>query len=238
MINHKTKNYSATHFDLDRLTYSYSVYDTSSWTILKQHIKKPFGRPIWLGSGKHSGWDSAIFNDIRLPRWSDELPHLYYLRIQATNLLTEQIEIFAQKIGIRALHLKGDVLYSNSKPVSLKAIVLDLDAQTLENLAKNKLTELIIKLKQHHINTIIPPAILTNTTIYQVCDIYGMYVIQGLTSGVEQNKAAAVLPKNSVSYKVVSTIHLLKNYPSLLGWDTRHFSDPAQKSYRRYYPAH
>ncbi len=104
--------------------------------------------------------------------WSSEHPNLYTL------FLSTGQEIIEEKIGIREVTVKGNVLLLNGTPLKFRGVNHhDFDPQTgyVQNISQMKRD--LVLMKQHNINAIRTSHYPPLPMFLQMCDRYGFFVI-------------------------------------------------------------
>lgn len=118
---------------------------------------------------------AELIKDIKL--WSAEEPNLYTLFISYYEN-DQLIEVIPQKIGFREIKLAGEVFLVNGVAIKLKGVNHhDYHPRNGRVMSREDLEKDIILMKQHNINTIRTSHYPANYYFYDLCDYYGMYVI-------------------------------------------------------------
>ncbi|WP_062354025.1 glycoside hydrolase family 2 TIM barrel-domain containing protein [Bacillus kwashiorkori] len=162
-------------------------------------------------------------------KWSAESPNLYHLIISLQNEAGKVIEAIGQKVGFRTVELKDGLIQINGKPVKFKGVNRhdthpDLGrAVTLLDMKKD-----IILMKQGNINAVRTAHYPNDPRFYELCDEYGMYVIDEAdieTHGFEYvgNRNASQLTEDSAwqhAYldRMERMVERDKNHPSVIMW--------------------
>lgn len=112
-------------------------------------------------------------------QWSAEIPNLYTLNIQSTDSMNPKNNQFIQKhIGFRNVKIENKQLLVNGKAIYIKGVDRhETDPFTGHVISKASM-ELDIKLmKQYNINAVRSSHYPNHPYWYDLCDIYGLYVI-------------------------------------------------------------
>lgn len=127
-----------------------------------------------------NGFNNCHFTTtINKPKlWSAELPNLYTLLI-TTKIENETLEEkFSIRIGFRSVINKSGILLINNVPVKLKGVNRhDFSPDNGSAVTLDEMKRDIILMKQHNFNTIRTSHYPNSSSFYDLCDIYGMYVI-------------------------------------------------------------
>ena len=197
----------------DDLTLVYELIDERKKTVLsgKKKIENTF----------------SIKEHVHNPKlWSAEDPNLYTL------LLTVQaggdiIEVIPQQVGFRQIDLKGKTFTVNGVAIKLKGVNRhDYHPQTGRVVSRKNIIDDIRLMKQHNINAIRTAHYPNSPDLYELCDMYGMYVIDEAdveSHGFELTGHASWLADDPAWEKVhvdrnARMIHRDKNHPSIIMW--------------------
>lgn len=104
--------------------------------------------------------------------WSAEIPYLYGLTI-----ITPE-EIFGEKVGIRNVCVQDGVVKVNGKAVKFNGVNRhDSYPETGYYASYEQMTKDICLMKQHNVNAVRTSHYPNSPLFYQLCDEYGLYVI-------------------------------------------------------------
>jgi beta-galactosidase len=189
--------------------------------------------PVFKGTVKNEG-EVVVKGEVVSPQlWSAEDPQLYQFVIKVKDAEGNVREVVSQNVGIRKFEMKDGLMLLNGKRIVFKGVnrhefncdtgrVVDDEAALLD----------IITMKKNNINAIRTSHYQNSAKIYELCDIYGLYMIaennmethgtwalygdEGAKGkrlpGSRENCMAALLDR------VNSTYQLDKNHPSVLIW--------------------
>ena len=185
-------------------------------------------RTIDTGDGKWS-----VTMDVENPKlWSAERPNLYKLYIQVFNENGSLVEVIPQKVGFRRFELIDKIMHLNGERIVFKGVNRhEFNCRTGRAITKEDMLWDIKTLKQHNINAVRTSHYPNQSYWYDLCDKYGVYVIDEMnleTHGSWQ-KMGAVEPswnipgnkpewENIVMDRAVSMVERDKNHPSILIW--------------------
>ncbi|MGI6544541.1 MAG: glycoside hydrolase family 2 TIM barrel-domain containing protein [Limnochordia bacterium] len=111
-------------------------------------------------------------------KWTAETPYLYTLLLTLLDGAANEVEVKASRVGFRQVELKGGNLLVNGVAVMFKGVNRhethpDLGrAVSLESMRQD-----ILLMKRHNINAIRTSHYCNDPRFYDLCDYYGMYVI-------------------------------------------------------------
>lgn len=178
---------------------------------------------------------SGIAGSIKNPKlWSAEEPNLYVLQLEVRDENGDLTEVTSQYVGFRHFEMKDGIMTLNGKRIVFKGVNRH-EFSSITGRVPNK--EEIIKdietMKQHNINAIRTSHYPDDSYIYELCDVYGLYMIaennlesHGTMEAFERGKIAEdmVVPRDNEQWlpmmldRVNSCYQRDKNHPSILIW--------------------
>ena len=179
---------------------------------------------------------ACVALSVPAPRlWSAEHPNLYTLIIETKNEQGEVSEYLPLSIGFRRFALEDGLLKLNGKRIVFKGVNRhEFGADCGRAVTRAQTLQDILTMKQNNINAIRTCHYPDQTFLYELCDRYGLYLIdennleshgtweaaaRGLPGGRGQ-----VVPGDSPAWlapmldRVNSTYQRDKNHPSVLIW--------------------
>ncbi|QCX00706.1 beta-galactosidase [Aggregatimonas sangjinii] len=183
------------------------------------------GRTIPLGVNAHTRETVVaylILPDI-LP-WSAEHPHLYKLHITLyrNSALLDSIE---NQVGFRTVEIIKNRLHLNGEPLILKGVNRhEHDPQTGHVITKESMVEDILLMKKYNINAVRNSHYPNHPEWYQLCDEYGLYVIDEANieshgMGYEEESLAKDIHWQEAHLdRVKRMYHRSKNHCSIIIW--------------------
>lgn len=158
--------------------------------------------------------------------WTAETPYLYHLIILLKDHKGTIIEVIKETLGFRHIYVKEGRLYINDSAILLKGVNYhEFDSLTGRYMLPHKVEADIRMMKQHNINAIRMAHYPHCSYIYELCDKYGLYVMD--EANLETHDLSYkddILPGNdprwtkSVLDRVTSMIQTHKNHPSIICW--------------------
>lgn len=104
--------------------------------------------------------------------WNSEQPYLYSL------ILETKDEVIIEKIGIREIYIKNNVVYINHNPVKFRGVNRhDSDPVTGFVISIEQMKKDLQMMKQHNFNAIRTSHYPNAPMFYQLCDMYGFFVV-------------------------------------------------------------
>ncbi|MBU0558815.1 MAG: DUF4981 domain-containing protein [Bacteroidetes bacterium] len=111
-------------------------------------------------------------------KWSAEKPNLYTLVLTLKTEKDSVIEYQSVRVGFRKSEIKDGQLLVNGQPILIKGTNRhEHDPVTAHNISEELMIKDITLMKQHNINTVRTSHYPNNTRWYELCDEYGLYVI-------------------------------------------------------------
>lgn len=110
--------------------------------------------------------------------WSAEKPYLYNVVLLLRDKAGNELEYVSCKTGFRHIEIKDSVLYFNGKRLILKGTNRhEFSCDTGRVISKEQMIEDILIMKKHNINAVRTSHYPNQPLWYQLCDEYGLYVI-------------------------------------------------------------
>ena len=164
--------------------------------------------------------------------WSAEIPNLYAFTVILTDEGGNEIEVSRTKVGFRRFELKNGIMCLNGKRIIFKGINRhEFDAKTGRAITKEDMLFDIQFMKKNNINAVRTCHYPNNSLWYQLCDAYGIYLIdetnlethgtwQKLGSTDPSWNVPGSLPewKEAVLDRAKSMYERDKNHASVLIW--------------------
>lgn len=193
----------------------------------------PSAAPIWqesktvkLKPGEEKVLEYAGIM-VEKPRlWSAEDPNLYDLVIHVQEMESGQEEFVHSQTGFRSSEIRYGQLLVNGKPVLLKGVNRhEHDPVNGHVVSRASMEEDIRLMKAHNINAVRTSHYPNDPYWYQLCDQYGLYVIDeanieshGMGYQPDQTLGNDPLFKKSHLDRTVRMVERDKNHPSVIIW--------------------
>jgi len=158
--------------------------------------------------------------------WTAETPYLYKM-LMTVEKDGEVIEVIPQNVGFRNIRLNGDTFLVNGVAIKFKGMNRhDYNPRNGRVVAKEEIEKDIILMKQFNVNAIRTCHYPDSYYLYDLCDQYGMYVIDETDQechGFELTGNYSWIsddPTWELDYvsRMVRMIEREKNYPCILMW--------------------
>ena len=110
--------------------------------------------------------------------WSAEDPQLYDLTLEVYNEAGELQEVIPQKVGFRRFEMKDGIMTLNGKRIVFKGVNRhEFSSVSGRHVSEEELRKDLAIMKQNNINAIRTCHYPDASLIYQLCDEYGIYMI-------------------------------------------------------------
>ncbi|MHC4740248.1 MAG: glycoside hydrolase family 2 TIM barrel-domain containing protein, partial [Planctomycetota bacterium] len=165
--------------------------------------------------------------EVKNPRkWSSEKPNLYTVILALRNTGGEIIEVEQCKFGFREVELKDGRLFVNGVPILIKGVNRhEHDPDYGRAVPYFRMVQDIELMKQFNINTVRTSHYPDNPKWYQLCDEYGLFVIDEANieshgMGYDLDKTLGNKPQWKTAHldRTVSMVQRDKNHPSIIIW--------------------
>jgi len=110
--------------------------------------------------------------------WSAEIPYLYQLYLMVEDEAGNLIEVVPQKVGFRSFEMIDKVMHINGKRIVFKGVNRhEFNAKRGRAITKEDMLWDIQFMKTHNINAVRTSHYPNQSLWYQLCDEYGIYLI-------------------------------------------------------------
>ena len=110
--------------------------------------------------------------------WSAEDPQLYDLVLEVYNEAGELQEVVPQKVGFRRFEMKDGIMTLNGKRIVFKGVNRhEFSSVSGRHVSEEELRKDLKTMKQNNINAIRTCHYPDASMIYELCDVYGIYMI-------------------------------------------------------------
>lgn len=164
--------------------------------------------------------------------WSAEKPYLYMMYISVFDSLGNLVEAIPQRVGFRTFEMKDKVMHLNGKRIVFKGVNRhEFNSRRGRAITKEDMLWDIAAIKRNNLNAVRTSHYPNQSLWYELCDIYGVYVIDEMnleTHGSWQKMGAVEpswnIPENKPEWqpivmdRAISMVERDKNHPSILIW--------------------
>lgn len=214
MFNHTDK----TH----KITIDAELLDAQGKNILTD----PFHFEPEVEPGEHIGpaYYRADIGEVK--QWSAEFPNLYTLVITTRDAQGKVMEILSHKVGFRRVEIKDGILQINGMPLTLRGVNRhEHEPDKGPIVTEASMRQDIELMKQFNINAVRTAHYPNVPRFYQLCDEYGLYVIDEANveshgMGYDPDKTLGNNPDWELAHldRMKRMVERDKNHPSIIIW--------------------
>ena len=160
-------------------------------------------------------------------KWSDEDPFLYTLLLSLRSVDGETLEVTRFLVGFRQIEVKQKTLLINGRPVKLKGVNRhEIHPDLGQAINYDSMVRDATLMKQYNVNTVRTSHYTNDTRWFELCDRYGIYVIDeadlechGFCLVGDNNRISAD-PLWEAAYveRAERMVERDKNHPSIIFW--------------------
>jgi beta-galactosidase len=182
-----------------------------------------------------SGESAQAHFSVEEPKlWSAETPQLYVLKAVVKDENGTITEVFSQNVGFRRFELVDGIMYLNGKRIVFKGVNRhEFGSVSGRVPIEEDVLRDVITMKQNNINAIRTSHYPDASYLYELCDIYGLYMIaennlesHGSFEAFLKGSAdeSFLVPHNKMEWapmlldRVNSCYQANKNHPAILIW--------------------
>jgi beta-galactosidase len=158
----------------------------------------------------------------RVKGWNAETPNLYQLTVKLSNDKQKVIETTSQAIGFRDVRIHDRQLLINDAPVLIRGVNRHDHCDSTGKIMTEALLRLDIEtMKRHNINAIRTSHYPNDPLFYQLCDEYGMYVVDECNLEAHHHYAqvgADPFWSNAFLSRLTRMVVRDKNHASIIMW--------------------
>ncbi len=206
-----------------------------SVSLLDDRGDEIFADEVHIG-GPLSEWSVyGIQGTIANPKlWSAEEPNLYLLKVEVADEEGHLYEVTTQNVGFRKFEMVDGIMTLNGKRIVFKGVNRhEFNSVTGRVPDREALIKDIVIMKQNNINAIRTSHYPDDSLIYELCDIYGLYMIaennmesHGTMEAYGNGRISEdyIVPGNNDNWlpmmldRVNSCYQRNKNHPAIIIW--------------------
>ena len=187
------------------------------------------------GESAEATGNVQITGSLSTPKlWSAEEPNLYTLIIEVKNEQNEVVEVICQQVGFRRFEMINGIMTLNGKRIVFKGVNRHEFSSICGRVpVYEEVVKDVVTMKRNNINAIRTSHYPNASYIYELCDVYGLYMIaennlesHGTFEAFLRGKVPVevVVPNNHEEWmdmmldRVNSCYQRDKNHPSILIW--------------------
>jgi len=218
---------------------------------LKASLKAPGGKTVFeqtqntpglvFAGGKTELQFKAVLPQVMA--WSAETPHLYTLQLTLLDENKKTVEVVNRKIGFRTDEVVNGRYLHNGKPIYLYGVNRhETHPLTHQVVSYESMLRDVQEMKRLNINAVRTSHYPNDTRWYELCDAYGLYVID--EANIESHGMGYDLDKTLGNNPVWEYAHLLrmqrmvlrdKNHPSIIFWSMGNEAGNGHNFYKGYH---
>jgi beta-galactosidase len=177
--------------------------------------------------GEIAGAESSLTLPVANPRkWNAEAPYLYTLQLSLKDAAGNTTEVIPQRIGFREVEMKDGIYRLNGVPIKFKGVNRhEHNPETGQVVTRETMIRDIKLFKEFNINAVRTSHYPNATMWYDLCDEYGIYVVDeaNLESHDYENDASNQLARQpvwaaSILNRVQRMVARDKNHASIVVW--------------------
>ncbi len=201
------------------------ILDAAGKSVVNDNVKIEMPAPVAPETKSEKKFNfSKFINDV-LP-WSAEKPNLYKLNLTLTNSKGEVQEVISSKIGFKNVKVQGGQLLVNGQAIYVKGVNRhEHDPDNAHVVSEAWMIRDVIEMKKMNINTVRTSHYPNHKRFYELCDEYGLYVIDEANieshgMGYELIRTLGNVPswKEAHLARVSRYVIRDKNHPSIIIW--------------------
>lgn len=202
------------------------IFTTELYNEKKEEI---FEKPISLEIDGDELYAEVKINNPK--KWSAEKPYLYTVVMKIKDSKGQEIEVISCKTGFRRFEIKDGLMLINGKRIVFKGVNRhEFSCDEGRAISYNEMLQDIKLMKQHNINSVRTSHYPNNALWYELCDQYGIYIIDETnleTHGTwiyGQKEEGEVIPGSKPEWTAAvldrcnSMVERDKNHPSVVIW--------------------
>ncbi|MGL4677265.1 MAG: beta-galactosidase subunit alpha [Brevinema sp.] len=160
-------------------------------------------------------------------QWTAETPYLYDLVFELIDHKGNIVETVPQRVGFRDIKIREGLFYINGQYLKLHGVNRhDNDHLSGRAVSLKRMTQDIILMKQHNLNSVRTAHYPNDPRFYELCDIYGLFVMAetdveshgfsniGNISQITDDPAWENVYLDRITRHIVAQ----KNHPSVIFW--------------------
>ncbi|WP_233566609.1 glycoside hydrolase family 2 TIM barrel-domain containing protein [Cohnella endophytica] len=231
-------DYRDARFSIEAKVVDESGADTAGWTVNAELFDAdgktvlPLPLKLEIVKGTNGKFELNGSAEVKNPlKWSAEQPNLYTLVLGLTNAEGVTVQYVSCKIGFRSFEIKDGLMRINGKRIEIKGVNRhEFSCDTGRALGEEDMIRDILLMKRNNINAVRTSHYPNNPRWYELCDEYGLYVIDetnlethgswiyGQQEEFDTVPASKPEWKDNVIDRCNSMMERDKNHPSVIIW--------------------
>lgn len=210
--------------DVDDWTVEAQLFDADRRPVLPSAASIPVRRIIRQRYPIHGTVPFALIS-IEVPdpsTWSAETPYLYRLVLSLRDASGNTVEAISTDIGFRSVEIEDGQLLVNGRPVLLRGVNRhDHDEHEGKVVTREDMIRDIEQMQKFNINAVRSSHYPNNPEWYELCDRYGLYVMD--EANLETHAVGGAFSNQQVwatafLERAIRMVERDKNHPSIIIW--------------------
>ncbi|MCU0373850.1 MAG: DUF4981 domain-containing protein [Chitinophagaceae bacterium] len=245
-----TNNYRDGSLQLQAQVWNHTAAPNGKYS-LKATLTAPDGKTVFEQTQNtpgliFAGGKTELQFRATLPQvlaWSAETPHLYTLQLALLDQNKKTVEVVSRKIGFRTDEVVNSRYLHNGKPIYLYGVNRhETHPLTHQVVSYESMLRDVQEMKRLNINAVRTSHYPNDTRWYDLCDAYGLYVID--EANIESHGMGYDLDKTLGNNPLWEYAHLLrmqrmvlrdKNHPSIIFWSMGNEAGNGHNFYKGYH---
>lgn len=153
--------------------------------------------------------------------WSAEIPNLYTLTTTLKGTKGEIVEVIPQKVGFRKVEIKNSQLLVNGQPVLIKGVNRhEVDPEGGYYVTRERMEQDVRLMKENNINALRTCHYPNDPYMYELCDKYGIYVLDEANIEAHGYEGIANMPEWTSTHleRALRMMQRDRNHTSIIFW--------------------
>lgn len=204
------------------LQLSVDVADAAKNGTVEAELFDASNKSVWKKTAAATGNTIAMQGGVgAVNSWSAESPYLYNLLITLKDANGNVVESIPQRVGFKRVEIKGGQLLVNGQPILIKGVNRhELDPDYGYYVPRERMLQDVMIMKQNNINAVRTCHYPNDEYFYELCDKYGIYVLDEANVEAHGYEAIAGMPDWEKAHveRTTRMIQRDKNVPSVIIW--------------------
>ncbi|MFK0572792.1 glycoside hydrolase family 2 TIM barrel-domain containing protein [Endozoicomonas sp.] len=167
---------------------------------------------------------NCLFTVEKPYKWSAEIPYLYTVAVSLEDGSGCEIEVFKRTFGFRKIEIVGNTIEVNGQRVIFKGVNRhESDPQKGQTITRELMEQDVKLIKQYNINSVRTSHYPNQPYFYELCDRYGLYVMDEANLESHGNSAKqfpGTYPdwRAAMVDRIENMVHRDKNHASIFCW--------------------
>ncbi|MEZ9945646.1 beta-galactosidase [Vibrio breoganii] len=176
---------------------------------------------------ERGAYDDRTYHEISVVnplKWSAEEPNLYTVVVSLLDSNGEFIEAESYKVGFRAIEISDGLLKLNGKPLLIRGVNRhEHHPERGHAVTREDMIQDIKLIKQHNFNAVRTAHYPNHPTWYELCDEYGLYVVDEANVETHGQQPMGRLSDDSqwlgaYMSRMIGMVERDKNHPCIIIW--------------------